>query len=409
MIPNCPDVLKKLVPLSKVVAAAIIDVWEDIGKTQELFFHWAGRGLKKLQSENLKRGKRRVLLPVNQNFRTATLPPDFDSELFVGYINNRGEKVSITLNGNITTPNSITEIPCEDTCPKCNQDKTICNDLTVTKSEEVVAVGDTTAVKTTIKKLYPNGDYFLETTIPYWDIQNSVIAYATTKEFVAHINLKECGCIDPTPENIETIKECCFDAYCCHFSPCCDCDDNCGGYAIFEEQGLIQLDHNFRHKNLYLEYIGFIPKLNGQLAVPAVAFETLVEYTKAMSVDGKKSVSNPDKVYRWERFSIERKAMVKVMGRVSLDVIIRAVSLTPKFDWIAPSWNNYCPLPTTNTVTITNATICDATPACPVSSTPKLTPFQIAVKVPAGTVKGLPVPGATTFQNDDLIGALNLE
>lgn len=405
---NCPDKFKKLVPLSRVVAASIIDVWEDIGKVQQLHFHWGARGLKKLQKESLKSGKRSALITVNQNTRTASLPPDFDEELFVGYINDYGEKVSIPLRTNLINTNSIETIPCEDTCEKCGQDASICNDMTVTESEEVVVVGETTAVKTTIKKLYPDGSYYLETTIPYWDTTNSEIAYATTKEFIAAVDLLDCGCINPTIENIETIRTCCYDAYCSHYSGCSPvCDKDAGGYKIFEETGLIQFDYKFRHTQVYLEYRGFIPKLNGQLAVPEVAFETLVEYIKAMAIDGKRNVSSSDKAYRWTRYNIERKSMLKIMSRFSLEDVIYIISLTPKFDWTAPSWNNFCPV-ATNTVTVDNSNACDTSViAC--STTPKLTPFQIAVKVPATEMAGLPIPGLAIYQHDSLIGAVNLE
>lgn len=414
MNPNCPDILKKLTPMSRVVAASAIDVYEDIGKVQQLFFHWGARGLKKLQSETLKSGKRSALITINQNTRTASLPADFDSELFIGYIKN-GIKIPIPLKGNLINTDSITEIPCEDTCEKCGQNSTACNDLTVTESTELIVVNDALYEKTTIKKLYPDGNYYLEVTYPYWDMTNEVIAYATTKEYIATIDLKDCGCINPTVENIETIKANCYDCYCNHYAPCSNiCDRDAGGYNIFEEKGLIQFDFNFRHKQVYIEYLGFIPKLNGQLAVPEVAFETLVEYIKAMSIDGKKSVSNPDKAWRWNRYSIERKAMVKKMNRLSLDQILYAINLTPKFDWTAPSWNNFCPLPDTDVITVTNASITDceinAVSCSTVPSTQsKITPFQIAVKVPAGVIDGLPVDGQSTYQNNALKNGLNLE
>jgi len=408
---NCPDKLKKLVPLSRVVNASIIDSWEEIGKVQQLYFHWAARGLKKLQKESLKSGRRSCLITVNQNTRTASLPADFDEELFVGYINDYGEKVSIPLKTNLINTNSITTIECEDTCAKCGQDATICNDLTVTETEEVVVVNDTTAIKTIVKKLYPDGSYYLETTIPYWNIADAAIDYATTKEFIAAIDLLDCGCINPTLENLETVRSCCYDAYCTHYAGCSPvCDVESGGYKIFEETGLIQFDYKFRHTQVYMEYRGFIPKLNGQLAVPEVAFETLVEYVKAMAVDGKKNVSNPDKAYRWTRYGIERKAMLKVMSRFSLDDVIYIISLTPKFDWTAPSWNNFCPV-TTETVTVDNSNICEVTSsACSSgSNTPRLTPFKLAVLVPAAASTGLPTPGSTSWQSDVLIGAVNLE
>jgi hypothetical protein len=367
--------------------------------------------LKKLTRETLKSGRRNCLITVNQNTRTASLPPDFETELFIGYIKN-GKKIPIPLKTNLINTNSITTIECEDTCAKCGQDSTICNDLTVTKSVELVQVNGSSYEKTTIKKLYPDGNYFLEVTFPYWDIANNVIAYATTKEFITKIDLKDCGCINPTVENIAIIQDCCYDCYACHFAPCGACDIDAGGYKIFEETGLIQFDYKFKQTQVYLEYRGFIPKLNGQLAVPDVAFETLVEYVKAMSIDGKKNVSNSDKAYRWTRYGLERKAMVKDMARFSLDDIIYIINLTPKFDWTAPSWNDFCPLTTTQKITtMTNATLtgCEAMPVCCTTASPTRTPFRLAIKVPSGVVTGLPVAGQTIYQNNSLIGAFGID
>ena len=409
MNPNCPDKLKKIVPLSKVVSASIIDLWEDIGKMQQLHYHWAARGFKKLQREVLKSGKRSALLEVSENTRTASLPPDFDTELFIGYI-EKGHKFAIPLHTNLINKNSIEEIPCEDACPVCNQDKKICTDLTVTQSTELVVVNGSTYEKTTIKKLYPDGNYFLETTIPYWDIANNMIAYATTKEYIAQLDLKDCGCLENTEKNIETVKEHCFDAYCSHYAPC-EHDREGSGYKIFEESGLIQLDFKFRHKYLYIEYIGFLPKINGQYAVPEVAFETLVEFTKFHSLEGRRNISNPDKKWRWDMFINARNNMEKEMGRISLDNIIYMVGLTPKFNWDAPAWNNYHELSEERKVeTITNAVItgCDALPLCAAPS-PVRTPFRLAVIVPVGIVPGLPIAGQSSYQNDFLIGALNVD
>lgn len=341
---NCPDTLKKLVPLSKVVNGAILDMWGDAGKDQQLAFYFAASEFKDMQRQTLKNGIRHALITVNQNTRTASLPPDFDEETFVGYIRH-GKKIPIPLRTNLINERSITTIECEDTCKKCGQDADICNDLTVTVSTEIVVLNSSqTATKTTIKKLYPDGSYYLETTVPYNVApENDVIAYATTKEFIAAIDLLDCGCINPTVENIETIRDCCYDCYCAHYMGCSSvCDNDSGGYKIFIETGQIQFDYKFRHTQVYLEYRGFIPKLNGQLAVPAVAETALREATKFRMIEGKKNVSNPDKLFRLNMKNIARRAMIKTMARLSIDDIVYAVSLTPKFDWTAPSWNDYC-------------------------------------------------------------------
>lgn len=412
MIPDCPDKNSKLVPLSRVVAAALIDTYADKGNMQELYSHWACRGLDKLQQEVLKRGKQRVILTVNSNTRTATLPPDFKQDLFVGYINSRGEKISLSPNQKLINDDSITDL--SELCPTCNQKKSICNDLTVTEEAETVVINSDFYDKTIIKKLYPNGDYFLETTTPYYNTESLEVEYITTKEFITSIKLKPCGCVEESEENIETIKNCCYDAWCCNFTSCSsNCDTNAGGYKIFEETGLIQFDFNFKYKKIYLEYLGFVPKVNGQFAVPEVAFETLVNWTKYKSVENKKSIPIIERTWYFNNYKRERGNMEKMMGRIGLSKIIKSLSANPKFDFELPfncrsgvpnlisvvSSSSDCSGNSQNSGNTYNNTIVNN-----VYQTSNYTQIKIIVDGKTGS----PVALQYIYQNDALIGATAL-
>ena len=421
---TCPDKYSKLVPLSRVVAAALIDTYEDKGKMQQMFSHWACRGLAKLQQETLKRGKQRAILCVNPNTRTATLPADFKQELFVGYINSRGIKIPLSINFDITNEGSITDL--SDTCKVCNQKKSICNDLTVTEDSETVVINNAFYDKTTIKKLYPNGDYFLEITTPYQNLDNDVVEYITTKEFIGKIKLKPCGCVEETTENIQTIHDCCYDAWCCHFTSCSSvCDTKAGGYNIFEEEGLIQFDFNFPYTKIYIKYLGFVPKINGQFAVPEVAFETLVNWTKWKSVANKKSVPKWERDDFFEHYRRERRNMERILGRISLSIILKAIHTNPKFDYDS-DFNSFCGTP--NTIAYVSSASTECSPA-PVSTgtgnTTNNTINNIITNVINNNIThifnnytelrlivdgkaGSPVAGSNDYQNDALIGATGL-
>lgn len=110
---ECNDITQKQVPLMKVVKAAIVDVYGNINELQQLYSHWAARGLRMLQREVLKVGVRKVLLQVNRNTMTATLPLDFGEDTFVGYIHN-GKKGSMRTSHRIADTCNIEEIPYED-------------------------------------------------------------------------------------------------------------------------------------------------------------------------------------------------------------------------------------------------------------------------------------------------------
>jgi hypothetical protein len=181
----------KLVPLMNVVKAAMADMWADVGGNQEMFMHFAARELDQLQQQILKRGKRSVLIQVNKNTNTAALPIDFDSELFVGVINHNHYKVPLKLNTRITDTLNIQQLDYEEKCEKCNQNKGICEDLQITEEVVLKKINDETYEERIVKKLYPNGDYFLETTTPVFNISLSDVEYITDKKFISHFDLKQ--------------------------------------------------------------------------------------------------------------------------------------------------------------------------------------------------------------------------
>jgi len=333
---ECKSELRNLTPLSKVVRAAIADSHEDIGKSEELYSFWAARGLRKLLRETLRFGVRRVYLYVNHNTKTANLPVDFKEETFVGVINTEGYKEALLPDGDLIDTLGTVDKGCEETnkCERCTQPKSICEDLQITESENIIKINGASYTETVVRKLYPNGDYTLETTTPVLDTQTNAVTYQTATKYITNLDLKVCGCLETTPENIEKVRCCCEDVYNTYYAGSCGCSRQFGSYKIFEETGRIQFDPNFPFNKVYLEYVGFMPKIKGDYYVPEVAFETLVEWTKFKSIDGKssRSVPNSDKKWRWDMYLTARRNMDKELGRVSLSTIIEAAQRVPKFD-----------------------------------------------------------------------------
>lgn len=410
---DCPSYLKRTVPLYKVVAASIVDSFEDIGKVQQIYSHWGARKLRELNRQTLKTGKRKVTLTVNRNTNTATLPPDFDYETFVGVIVG-GKKIPLKLRPELVDSKNIEDIPCEDKCEKCQQDKAICNDLTITEETVLVVINDSTYEQTIIKKLYPDGSYYLETRIPVLDIESDTVVYTTTKDFIAKIDLKPCGCIDETPANIETIRCCCPDVWCSYFAPCDNnCNVNYGGYRIFDETGLIQFDAIGKFTKVYMEYRGFMVKKNGQWLVPEVAFETIVEWIKFRNVDGRRSTPNVDKAWRLNMYKIARGNMEKEIFRIGLGQIIQAIGLTPKFDIdeyvcepVTGLFGSTAAATSSGNGSTTSDDDCGTPVVCPPASSKSFTPFSIAEIVGVGSAA--PVAGVNTYQNDKLKGAIGV-
>ncbi len=327
--------LKRTVPIIRAVSAAIIDMHEDIGRCEEIFSHWAVRVFKKLNRQSIHLGRRRVILTINTNTNTATLPPDFHEEFFVGPIVN-GRKMQMHLRPDLVDPNTE-EIECDDKCEKCGQDKSICNDLTITETTELVPVGDNVYTKTTVKKLYPNGNYMLEITYPVMNTQTSTIEYTTVKEFITQLDMKPCGCPDLTEQTLKKIECFCPDVFACHFTECdCTCMDRIGGYRIYDDTGLIVFDNPNGFTKVYMEYQGFLLKKNGQYHIPEVAFETIVEGTKDKYLWNKKGTPQWERRDQFDRYKMERSNMDKEINRISMGTLMKIIGMVPKFDWDEP-------------------------------------------------------------------------
>lgn len=425
---DCSTELKRLVPLYRVVSAAIVDMHEDQGKMMHVTTHHAARGLRKLDREVLRTTPRSAVLTINRNTNTATLPPDFDEEYGV-YVIVDGRKIPLKLRPELVDSGNMNEIACDDTkCPKCAQDTKICNDLTITEDTSIVIIHDSPYEQTVIKKLYPDGSYYLETRIPVWDEEDETVIYTTQKEFITSLDLKPCGCIEESEENIQKIKTCAYDVYCQYYTPCdYNCQVNYGGYKIFEHTNLIQLDAVGSFKKLYIEYYGFMPKKNGQYMVPEVAFETLVNWCKFKWIENKRNVPRWERQDAFDHYRRERSNMERIIGRISLSAIIQSIGLIPKFDIEVPVCDpvgygySTDPIISSSSTTSTSGSggsglsssdsdtdTCESTNQtdCPPLSGKGFYPFDIA-KI-AGVGAKSPIVGVNYYQDDKLKGALGV-
>lgn len=392
--------IESFVPLSSAVKQAILDTYGDYGKDQARFTAWTVRGIKKLTTEALKSGKRYAILNVNKNINSAVLPCDFKEALFVGIVNDCGEKVELTPNGKIINPKLIEDVPCENECDKgCEcYPKQLCEDLQSTQVINKIRIGDTDYDETVTSTLQPNGEYYVVTTTPYLNIPGGGIEYKTTKEYVTTFDVAECGCIQPTERNNCKLENLCYDLYCCYCCKCSTGSSDFGGYRIFKENNTIVFDKAMIFDKVYMEYRGSLPKVGGEYMIPEVAFECLINFTKFKSVENKKGVSMSDRGWHWERYLIERGNMMKTLGRMSLTAIINSALTVPTFDFrqkycvntsIGSSAFRQSAQVITNTVFVPTPT-----PSLPSSG---CNPAII-------TTNGQEMEGGITYHNADLIG-----
>jgi len=415
---ECTIENKKMVPLSMAVNAAMIDTYADRGRATQRFSHWASRGLKELYSHALPKIKHKVWLTVNKNTHTATLPLDFSHETFIGFIDARWHKVPLKLNNSIVDSRNIVDVECEDACPKCKQDKSICNDLVITEEKNIIVINDSTYEETIIKKLYPNGDYYLETTTPYLNIGTNNVEYAPPKkEFIVNFDLKPCGCLETTQQNTDNLIKFCPDIYCNYYAPCDSaCNTSVGGYKVFTETGLIQMDHHYPYDKVYIEYDGFITKIKGQYYIPYVAFETVVEWIKLRAIKDNKNVPRWQKLDQERYYTTAKGNMMIVLRRASLAYIMQSISSLPKFDvdynndyW---SYNQCFNSPQSQLIAdsvASNSSINNSGGTVINNTTTIINRTAFVLTVKTGDGIGYPVDGQSTYQNNVLKGAMDVE
>lgn len=329
-----------MVPLNKIVKQAIMDTYGDMGRDEARFTAWAVRALKKLTEMKLRSGKRFAILNINKNLNNAVLPCDFKEEFFVGFIDDCGQKIPLTINPHIVDTQLIEDVPCENECDKkCGcYPKQLCEDLQTTQVINKIRIGDTDYDETVTSTLQPNGEYYVVTTTPYLNMVTTGIDYVTRKEYVTSFDVSDCGCIEKTERNDCKIENLCPDAYCCYCTGCNTGNTDFGGYRIFPENNTIQFDRGVKFDKAYMEYRGFLPKSGNEYLVPEVAFETTIELTKFMSIKNKKGVPASTIQMWWQNYLTESGNMTKILGRMSLSSIIHSALTVPTFDYN----RNYC-------------------------------------------------------------------
>lgn len=390
--------IQSFVPLNSVVKQAALDTYDDLTKVEARYTAWAVRGIKKLTRETLKSGKRFSILNVNQNLNNAQLPCDFKEEIFVGIITDKGEKIALNINPGIVSTQLIDEIPCDAECKaKCGCYPTqLCCDIERTQVINKILINDTYYDETVTTTLNPTGEYYVVTTTPVLNMDESGIDYITRKEYVTNFDVADCGCIKQTERNDALLEHLCYDLYCCYCTPCCASNTDFGGYRIFLENGIIQFDMSMKFDKVYMEYRGCLPKDGNEFLIPEVAVDTLTEYVKYKSIANKRGVPQSQIATWFDNYTRERSNMTKVLGRMSLNDILHSALLVPKFDYntanVCASGSVFTRIRETQKL-VTNTVYVDTG-----SVTPLTKPWLI-------TVEGTEMTGGMTYNNSTIAGA----
>lgn len=312
-----------------IVRRVAMDMREDYDSIKARCYVWAISGIKKLYRENRFSKKRYAILTVNKALRNVVLPEDCREITFIGYIDGNGMRVPIHPNNEIVNTPFIPEygcdIACDSGCVGCYP-KSICNDLEKVFSKEAIAIEGGIYYKEIKRTILSSGEYFEETRTPYWDTENTRIAYHEEERYITKFDVEKCGCIKTTEENKECLKRVSYDTYCCYCSSVCD-NYKLIGYKVFWETGTLSFDNTINFDKLYIEYTGCIPKVGNEFVVPEIAIESIIEYVKWCSVRDNKSIDRGTKRDYFERWKMESENLDIVKNRINFYDIINALAI----------------------------------------------------------------------------------
>lgn len=322
--------------ISDVVRRAAMDMYAQLDDVKARYTMWAVDSWKEINDMVIKSGIRRIILPINKNTNSATLPIDFEDDTFVAFIDDCGLKVPLSAKNNIVSKIGIDKSECDGCCDKgCTScyDKALCNELSSKEIRRTVKIYGVDYEEVETSTLMPTGEYYVETKTPMFDAESGLITYPVTREYKAKLELEVCGCIKETEENSEAIKTCCPDLWACYCSPCSEGVYDLGGYKIFKDIRIIQLDNIRNYENVYLEYRGSLPRVGNEYIIPAVAYEALVAKVKYNSIANKKGVPLWERQDFWRQYEVKFGNMKKSLRRVHLSQIVQSLMKTPKFDF----------------------------------------------------------------------------
>jgi|694.fasta_scaffold00239_66 hypothetical protein len=148
--------------------------------------------------------------------------------------------------------------PYKDVLKKCD-----CNDALKSCIEstevtiEYVNIDAVNYQKVVTKKVYTNGDVYIETSSPYekFDANGDTLGevdIVVDKQMICNLALKECGCIEISQENIKKIE-----SFCCHetFLKCnqiCNDELNQPNEDYLSQNGTGYYSYSEPNRNVYL-------------------------------------------------------------------------------------------------------------------------------------------------------------
>lgn len=224
-----------------------------IGSNEELQFMIRGAEVwKQIQHDILKLSLQQwVRVNKSTPVYFIDLPKCCDKFINVGKIDNCKRHVIFNRWDGIPTlpmPDSITDCTCGGGIKECIE--------TYEETSENVTISAGTYKKTTKKRIYENGDVYIEVSTPVDKVtiggSNNGYDYIIDKTYLCKLELNPCGCVTVSQQNLDIVQQCCND------TTYSECKALCNKYfkmpedkgVTFNEAGYYYED--MRNKKVYL-------------------------------------------------------------------------------------------------------------------------------------------------------------
>lgn len=320
-----------LEPLTKMIKSLLIREGDILGVRFRQYYEIGKDVFRDLNLYSIRISKR-FLIEVDKNTNSILLPNDLLLLSSVSVIDDCGQIIPLILNRNLT--GELIDINLDKNCDcTCNCRAELCGTL---KNYEVIYTSITAPIpggQTQIfncysrKTIYPNGDYYRQWNEPVTIFEEGVLITTELQEkteFICHLDVKPCGCVEDTPKNRQTLASCCGGQYLvteCGKN-CCPAEfpDQTYGYEQFSNRIYFNSKFTFTHA-----LIRYFPGADREeIMVPVVAktamlrgimFE-LLPYQKG---SGYTAMANQRKLMQFERlYKEEKKRLFRLLNRFSL-------------------------------------------------------------------------------------------
>lgn len=276
------------------------------------------------------RKTKRMFVKVDKQTNTIRMPDDFVMLSSLSVIDPYcGEIIPLVINTTILK--DVVDSGVNRSCEcECGCDSKLCGNIFKYESiqRQVTAPlpgggGETMDyTETTRKRIDEHGNVMQEICGPVLKYDSETGVHTATvvecQEYqICQLEIKECGCVVESPENIEKFSSvCCGGNYETECGTICCPEDNPYGYNFVDGSSKIAFASNFKFGEVLVRYYADVP--TKELEIPRVAKQAIIAGIKAYLIPHDRKEPLWRAQYWKNEFEVEKTKLTNILNRYSL-------------------------------------------------------------------------------------------